>query len=125
MNGPVLLYLGAVLVLGWGVAHLGPTRNVVRGFGDLSADNRRIITMEWIIEGVSLIFIGVLLAWVTYLDRTSTVSQAVYWISFGMLNALSVVSAFTGARNSFIAFKLCPYIFTGSSLLIVAGSYVR
>lgn len=125
MNGAVLLYLGAALVFAWGVSHLIPMRNVVRGFGELSADNRRIIIMEWIVEGVDLIFIGVLVAWVTYLDRISVVSQAVYWISFGMLNVLSVVSAFTGARNSFVAFKLCPYIFTGSSLLIVAGIYVH
>jgi hypothetical protein len=74
MNGAILLYLGSFLVFGWGVAHLFPTGNVVRGFGDISPDNRRIITMEWIIEGVALVFIGVLVAFVTYLDSGSSVA---------------------------------------------------
>jgi hypothetical protein len=122
MNGAILSYLGSFLVFGWGVAHLFPTGKVVRGFGEISPDNRRIIEMEWIIEGVALVFIGVLVAFVTYLDSGSSVTQAVYWMSFGVLNILSLVSLFTGFRNSFIAFKLCPFLFTGSSVLIVVGS---
>jgi hypothetical protein len=42
----ILSYLGAVLTGLWGVAHLFPTKAVVEGFGDISVDNRRIITME-------------------------------------------------------------------------------
>ena len=78
--------------------------------------------MEWIIEGVSLIFIGFLGAIVTYIDSTSKISGLIYWIIFGVLNILSVISFFTGFKNSFIAFKLCPFIFSGSSLLIFIGS---
>ena len=44
----------------WGIAHLFATRAVVKGFGEISKDNKKIITMEWIVEGVSLIFIGTL-----------------------------------------------------------------
>jgi hypothetical protein len=124
MNGAPFSYIGSFLTFGWGIAHLIPTQNVISAFGEISADNKRVITMEWINEGVALIFIGVLVAIVTYLDRSSVISHAVYWISFGALNALSVVSLFTGFRNSFIAFKLCPLIFTGSSILIVIGSYL-
>jgi len=80
--------------------------------------------MEWINEGVTLIFIGVIVAMVTYMDRNNPTSQAVYWASFSALNILSLVSFFTGFRNAFIAFKLCPYIFTGSSILILIGSYL-
>ncbi len=61
----VILYLGAILPLIWGIAHLIPTRNVVAGFGDISEDNHNIITMEWIVEGVSLVFIGTLVGVVT------------------------------------------------------------
>ena len=43
---------------------------------------------------------------------------------FSALNILSMVSVFTGFRNSFLAFRLCPFVFTGSSILIVAGIYV-
>ena len=121
MSGETVTYIGSFLVFGWGVAHLFPTRSIVRGFGELSPDNSRIITMEWIIEGVGLIFTGILVALVTYVDRSSVVSHVVYWATCGFLNSLSLVSLFTGVRNPFVAFKLCPFIFTGSSLLIVIG----
>ncbi len=122
MAGDILIYIGSFIVFGWGAAHLFPTRNVVGSFGEISPDNRYIITMECIIEGISLIFIGFLVAFVTYIDSTNIILSSIYWISFGMLNILSVVSLFTGFKNSFIMFKLCPFIFSGSSLLIVIGS---
>ena len=124
MVNQVLLYLGSLFLLFWGVAHLFPTRSVVEGFGDISLDNRRIITMEWIIEGVALIFIAAIVSSVTYIDYTSVISKTIYWISFVMLNTLSVISLFTGFKVSFLPFKLCPVIFTTSSILILLGSYI-
>jgi hypothetical protein len=117
----VLIYIGAGLTALWGISHLFPTKNVVAGFGEISEDNRHIITMEWIVEGVALIFIGALVATVTVVDPTSAVTRAVYWVAFIGLNVLSVVSLFTGAKVDFIMFKLCPVIFTGSSILILLG----
>jgi len=78
MLNQLLLYLGSALPLVWGASHLLATKSVVKGFGDISLDNRRIITMEWIVEGVALIFIGVLTASVTCSDRTGMVSTIVY-----------------------------------------------
>jgi hypothetical protein len=124
MNGAVLSYIAGFLLLGWGVVHLVPTRAVVRDFGEISPDNKRIITMEWITEGVALVFIGGVIAAATYLGRSSSLSKAVYWLSFFTLNVLSVVSLFTGFRNRFIAFKLCPFIFSSASVLILIGSYL-
>ncbi len=121
MANQILLYLGSVLPLGWGIAHLFPTKSVVKSFGDISADNRRIITMEWIIEGVSLIFIGVVVCSLTFIDHTSVISKTIYWISFIMLNTLSGISLFTGFRVKFLPFKLCPVVFTTSSILILLG----
>lgn len=120
----VLLYIGAVLPLFWGIAHLFPTKNVVRDFGEISLDNRRIITMEWIVEGAALIFIGILVAAVTTVDASSGISRIVYWLCFLMLNALSGISLFTGFKVNFLPFKLCPVIFTTSSLVILAGMYL-
>ena len=120
--GIILLYLGALMPLVWGIAHLFPTRNVVAGFGDISTDNRRIITMEWINEGATLIFIGLLVGIITLIDSTSSVSLTVYILAFLMLNALSLISLFTGFRVNFLPFRLCPIIFTGSSLLILVGA---
>ncbi len=124
MTGAILIYIGAFITLGWGVAHLFPTKNVVREFGELAPDNRRTLTMEWINEGVTLIAIGVLVGLVTLIDRSAVISRMVYWWAFVTLNVLSVISMFTGARNSFIAFRLCPYIFTSMSFLILTGSYI-
>ena len=124
MLNHILLYVGSALPLLWGIAHLFPTGSVVQGFGDISLENKRIIMMEWIIEGVALIFIGIIVATVTYLDYTSSISRTIYWLSFAMLNTLSLISVFTGFRVGFLPFKLCPFIFTTSSILIVLGSYI-
>ncbi|MFC2084839.1 hypothetical protein ACFLS9_07260 [Bacteroidota bacterium] len=121
MINEVLLYIGAFLPIVWGIAHLFPTKNVVKGFGNISADNKNIITMEWIIEGISLIFIGILIAAVTYIDYSNIISNTIYWLSIIMFNSLSVVSLFTGFKVNFLPFKLCPIIFTGSSLIILFG----
>jgi hypothetical protein len=122
MMNQILLYLGAFFTLMWGVAHLFPTRSVVHGFGEISPDNRRIITMEWIVEGVSLIFIGVLVAVATCIDPTSMVTRGICWVCVVELNVLSLVSLLTGFKINFLPFKLCPFIFTGSSILIALGT---
>jgi hypothetical protein len=118
----LLLYLGAGLPAVWGISHLVPTKNVVAGFGDISEDNRHIITMEWIVEGVSLIFIGVLVAVVTYVDALGAVSRAVYFVSIAGLIALATVSLLTGYKIKFLPFRLCPFVLTLAALLILAGS---
>ena len=43
----------------------GRSAAVVRSFGNISADNRRIITMEWVAEGLALTFVGALILIVT------------------------------------------------------------
>jgi hypothetical protein len=120
----VLLYLGAVLTGLWGITHLFPTKNVVAGFGDISDDNRNIITMEWIVEGVSLIFIGVLVAVVTFIDPNTAISTAVYVVSAVGLLVLALVSLFTGFKVNFLPFKLCPVIFAVSAILMIVGALV-
>ena len=124
MADQILLYIGSALTVIWGIAHLFPTKSVVQGFGDISIDNKRIITMEWIIEGVALIFIGVLVGAVTVVDATNTVSTVVYSISICGLLVLALVSLFTGFRISFLPFRLCPFIFTASAALIFIGAFL-
>ena len=124
MAGNFLLYLASLLLVMWGVSHLFPTKNVVKGFGDISLDNQRIITMEWINEGATLIFIGMLTAAVTLVDPASLLARTVYWLTIIMLNALSIISLFTGFKVNFVPYRLCPIIFTGSSILILLGMYL-
>ena len=74
MPDQLLLYIGAAIPFFWGTSHLFPTANVVKGFEDISIDNKNIITMEWIIEGVALIFIGTIVAGVTFIGEENKVS---------------------------------------------------
>jgi hypothetical protein len=124
MQNHMLLYIGSVLTIIWGIAHLFPTKSVVQGFGDISIDNRRIITMEWITEGVALIFIGTLVGAVTMVDSTNSVSSVVYALAVGGLLILALVSLFTGFRIHFLPFRLCPFIFTVSAVLIFIGGFL-
>ena len=121
MNSEILIYIGAALPLLWGVSHLFPTKNVVKNFGDISADNKNIITMEWITEGVALIFIGILVTTITIINPQDAISIAVYIISASCLVVLAVVSLFTGFKINFLPFRLCPLIFSSSALLITIG----
>jgi hypothetical protein len=120
----VLLYAGACFAVLWGIAHLFPTRSVVDGFGELSVDNRRIITMEWIVEGVALVGLGSFVIAATLTDHESPVAVAVYWVATVTLVVLAVVSIFTGARIRFLPFRLCPVIFTIAAVLIGAGATI-
>ena len=121
MLNQVLLYLGSAFISFWGIAHLFPTRSVVAGFGEISVDNRRIILMEWIIEGIALIFIGSIVALVTAFDYTNIISVVIYLSSAAVLLVLAFISFFTGFRISFLPFKLCPVIFITSAALIILG----
>ena len=119
-----LLYAASALTGLWGVAHLFATRGVVEGFGDISVDNRRIITMEWIVEGVALVSLAALVAAVTAVDATATVSSGAYAVAIATLVALASVSLFTGFRVAFLPFRLCPFIFALSAALIALGAWL-
>ncbi len=120
----VLLYIGGILNIIWGTAHLFPTNNIVKGFGDITPDNKLIIRMEWINEGLTLIFIGLLVIIVTFFAKVRTRPiKMVYLLSFLMLLAMSILSLFTGFKIDYIPFKLCPVIFSLSGVLIVQKAF--
>ncbi len=124
MINTILLCVGSAIPVIWGVAHLFATSSVVKGFGDISQDNRRIVTMEWIMEGLLLIFVGVVVLLATIVDRSGITSRWIYRLSFLMLNIMSGVSLLTGFRVHFVPFRLCPVLFTSSSILIILGTYL-
>ncbi|MFX0008116.1 MAG: hypothetical protein ACFFA7_13075 [Promethearchaeota archaeon] len=125
MANIILVLIGAILTMVWGITHLFPTKNVVRDFGEISEDNKNVITMEWIIEGMSLIFIGLLVLIISLLGGFhNEVVIYVNVISSIMLFSLALVSLFTGFKVNFIVFKLCPVIFTASGVLILLGSFL-
>ena len=77
--------------------------------------------MEWIIEGIALIFIGSINAIVTAIDHSSPIFLVVYLSSVVVLIFLALVSFLTGFKISFLPFKLCPVIFLTSAMLILIG----
>jgi hypothetical protein len=121
MIGQVLIYVGAAITIIWGVAHLFPTKSVVKGFGDISSDNKHIITMEWIIEGVALMFIGFIVTGAAIIGIDHKVSVFIFFSSSVMLIVLAIISLFTGFKVNFLPFKLCPVLFSSSALLIIVG----
>ena len=121
---PISLYIAAALTGVWGIAHLLATREVIKGFGNLSEDNRRIITMEWILEGIALISTAAFVAAATAVDPGAAVSSAVYAVALGTLVVLAVVSLFTGFKVAFLPFRLCPVIFGVSAALIAWGAWL-
>lgn len=120
----ILLYLAASMTALWGIAHLFATRGVVAGFGELTPDNRRIITMEWIVEGVALISTAAFVFAATAISREAAVSSAIYAVAIATLLVLAGVSLFTGFRIAFLPFRLCPVIFTASAILIACGVWL-
>ena len=115
----------AVLVLLWGISHLIPTRQVVAGFGDIGPDNRHVITMEWVAEGLAFVFVAVLVASVTWSSAVPPAAEdLVYRMSAGFLLVVGAWTAMTGARTGVIWFKLCPVIMAISAGLLIAASVV-
>lgn len=119
-----LLYLAAAMIALWGTAHLFATRGVVEGFGEISEDNRQIITMEWIIEGVALISTAAFVAGVTKVQFESEASAAVYAVAVVTLILLALVSLFTGFKIKFLPFRLCPFVLGTAAILITAGAWL-
>jgi hypothetical protein len=115
-----LLYIGSIVIILWGIAHIIPTKAIVNGFGEISEDNRKVLTMELIAEGLTLVFLGVLPLLVTLSvgvqDRTAGI---VYLACAVMLLVMAILTGMTGARTSTIWYKLCPAIKTVVAVLFI------
>ena len=123
MFGNMLLYLGSIVVTLWGIAHIAPTKFVVNGFGQISEDNKRIITMEWIAEGLTLVFIGLLVLFITLSEGSQNpASLIVYRVSVVMLIVMAGLSLLTGARTSIVPMKICPLVKITVAILFFLGS---
>ena len=125
MVSDVLLYVGSAAITIWGIAHIIPTKSVVKGFGAISEDNRRIITMEWIAEGLALCFIGLLVISITITGSSeNSVAVNVYRACAGMLIAMAVLTLMTGARTSVLPIRICPFVKTTVAVLFLVASMI-
>lgn len=120
-----LLYIGASIITIWGIAHIIPTKSIVKGFGEISEENRRIITMEWIAEGIVFIFIGILVIFVTaFGDFFELTPVIVFLSSAGLLLIMAILSLFTGARTSILPMKICPIIKSIVAIILIIATFV-
>jgi len=118
-----LFLAGSIIILVWGIAHIVPTKSVVASFRRATEDNRRIIKMEWIAEGLTLCFIGGLTLAITKLiGSLNPTAFIVYRACAGMLIAMAVLTGLTGARTSIVPIKICPYVKTTVAILFLVGS---
>jgi hypothetical protein len=79
--------------------------------------------MEWVGEGISLAFVGCLVALVTIAaGPDDEVSKLVYFSAAAFLVIMAVWHSFTGARTKAIPMKLCPVIFCTGAVLFILGS---
>ena len=119
----VLLYTASVVCAVWGIAHIYPVKSVVAGFEPLSDDNRRVLIMEWVAEGLALVFIGVLTLLITAAGLSDNeAALLVYRVCAVMLVVMAIWTGVTGARTSVVFFKLCPVVKTGCAVLLISGS---
>ena len=118
----VLLYIGSGVIILWGIGHLIPTRSIVSGFGEISEDNKKILTMEWLAEGLTLVFLGVIVLLVTLLaGYEAEAANIVYLASAVMLLVMAVLTLSTGARTSIVPIKICPAVKTVVAILFILG----
>ena len=125
MIANILLYAGSIIVIGWGIAHIIPAKVVVKGFGDISEDNKKFILMEWVAEGLTICFIGILVLLTGILGgMENEVSLIVFRICAGMVIVMGVWTALTGAKTSNIPTKICPYVLAVVGILFIIGSLI-
>ena len=125
MLNNIFIYISSIIIIMWGIAHIIPTKNVVSGYGEISRDNKLIFIMEWIAEGTTLIFIGVLTLLINILNGCQNpVSLNVFRISAVMLIIMAILTAFTGARTKVIFFKICPFVKTIGAVLLLLAVYL-
>jgi hypothetical protein len=123
MSHDFLLYSGAGIVMAWGIAHIIPTQSVIRDFGELSEDNRRIITMEWVAEGLALAFVGALAVLVAaFGEPHSSTGVLVLRACAGMLLVLASWTFVAGRRTSIVPIRLCPLVLLVSAALLFLGT---
>jgi len=117
-----LAYVAAAVVAIWGLAHVIPTRQVVAGFGAISADSRRIITQEWLAEGLAMWGIAAFVISATAAAGSGDLRAWVYRVAAALLVTVGALTAATGARTTVVWFKICPAVMAVAAGLLLAAS---
>ncbi len=116
-----LAICAAGLVFLWGSSHMVPTRQVANGFGEISRDNRLVLTMEWIAEALAMWLVAALVA-AAVVAADEAAADLVYRMCAAFLVVLGAWTSVTGARTPVIWFKVCPAVMAVGAGLLVAAS---
>jgi hypothetical protein len=122
MSMQVLAYVAAALIGVWGIAHAVPTKRVVAGFAPITVNNRRVLIQEWLAESCTMWGTAALVVAVTATAADTQVIATVYRTVAGLLVALAVLTALTGARTPIVWFKICPVLLATSAALLLLAS---
>jgi uncharacterized membrane protein YgdD (TMEM256/DUF423 family) len=121
-----LFLAGGLIAAAWGIAHLIPTRAIVKMFGDISEENKRVLAMSWIAEGVALIFIGAVVCLTVAIAGTENdATRIVTWSAAAAMFAFVGVNLFTGFRTSIVPIKACVFVDGLAGVLFLIGSIVN
>ena len=125
MLGLVLRVVGSVVLIVWGIAHIVPVCSILRGFGEISKENRRVVSSTWIAEGITVIFVGAIMGLTSYYgnifaDFENLLTQA----CAGFLLGIALLDVFTKSRNPVLPMKLCPIIVGGAGVLYLVATMV-
>ena len=85
MSVEILIYAASILIIIWGLVQLYPAKARSKVIGELSGDNNKIVSMEWIAEGVTFILIGILVVTVTYIAGTEKVGSKILYLSSSVM----------------------------------------
>jgi hypothetical protein len=120
-----LAYAAGVVLIAWGTAHIVATRPVLALYGELSKENSRVWVMEWVAEGLTHIFVGVLVVVITALEGASASGSTVVYMSCAVFDlVLMVWTAATGARTPYVWYRICLAVLTAVAGLLIVASLV-
>lgn len=125
MINDILIYSGSFLTILWGIIHVIPNKKVMDAIGKKNWEMREIVLMEWILEGITLIFVGILVFLINYYGEGPNVAcHIVFRSSAAMLASMATWTLITGTITSFKPLKICPFIKLIAGSLIFFGSYL-
>jgi hypothetical protein len=120
----ILIPMAGGIVVLWGFAHIVPTREVIRSMGPMEPTNRRIVAMEWVAEGMALMFIGALalVAW-AMAPAGLMLATVVLTLCAAMLAIMAAWTAIVGFATKVLPIRLCPFVLTAAAALILIGTF--
>ena len=119
----VLVYVAGAVLVAWGAAHVIATRSVLSLYGELSTDNRRVWVMEWVAEGFTHIFVGLLVVAVTAFEGGAGSGSAVVYRSCAAFELVLVGwTAATGARTPYVWYRICLVVLSRVAALLLIAS---